>query len=68
MSKLEVQGGKIAKVSKYAQGPMSVSFARAAINPSGDLGRIDLELDGGKVSMTFAQGIQLAAQIMSRCQ
>lgn len=67
MPKLETQDGKIVKVSKFAEGPMSVVFKRAAIAPSGDLGRIDLELDGGKVSMTFAQGLQLAAQIMSRC-
>lgn len=68
MNKLEVHDGKITKTSKFAEGPMMVSFKRAAIAPSGDFGRIDVELDGGRVSMTFAQGLALAAQIMSRCQ
>lgn len=64
---LRVKQGKIVKETRFDNGPMSVIFTKAAIAPTGDLGRIELTVCEGKVEMTYAQGLTFAQEIMRRC-
>jgi hypothetical protein len=71
MSRLEVEEGKIKKVSKFEAGNVLVYFKKTAIATTGDIGEVTLREghDNNKyVVLTFPQAVALANEILRRCQ
>ena len=69
MSKLVGEGGQIKKQSTFVADTFTVKFNRKAICTTGDLGEVTLT-DGREheFTLTFAQAICLANEILRRCQ
>ena len=68
MSKLKAESGTVYAVSEYTGENLEVMFKRAAVSPKGDIGEVRIWQNGAAVYLTYAQAVQLANQIMSRCQ
>jgi hypothetical protein len=68
MSKLKAEKGVVYGVSEYTAENLQVRFKRAAISSSGDVGEVHIWQTGAAVTLTYAQAVSLANQIMSRCQ
>jgi hypothetical protein len=69
MSKLVAEGGQIKKQSMFVGDTFTVKFNRKAICTTGDLGEVILSRQGqDDFTLTFAQAISLANEILRRCQ
>lgn len=68
MTKLKAENGVINAISEVKQGPISVKFTRAALNPNGDIGEVKIyDEDGAAVYMTYAQAVSLANVMIAKC-
>lgn len=68
MSKLVAESGKISAVSTFKADGISVAFKHAAIATTGDLGEVRISGEVGHLTLTYAQAVTLANQILARCQ
>ncbi len=68
MTKLKAESGSVYAVSEYTGENLQVMFKKAAISPKGDFGEVRIWQNGAAVYITYAQAVQLANQILSRCQ
>lgn len=76
MTKLVAEQGKIKKLDVFKADTFSVAFRRAAISPAGDFGEVRITTTGEgsesegerEFSLTFAQAVSLAKEILKRCQ
>lgn len=68
MSKLVAESGKISAVSTFKADVISVAFKHAAIATTGDLGEVRISGEVGHLTLTYAQAVTLANQILARCQ
>lgn len=68
MAKLKAEKGAVYAVYEYTGENLKVLFKKAAISPKGDFGEVRIWQNGAAVYITYAQAVQLANQILSRCQ
>ena len=65
-SRLELKNGRINKVKKFVEGPITVKFGSVGIKPNGDITLISIERDGEVVQMTREQAVSFAREILRR--
>jgi uncharacterized membrane protein len=68
MTKLVAEQGKINKVATFKADGIGVTFNKAALATTGDIGEVRIAADSGQIIMSFAQAVSLANEILKRCQ